>query len=109
MKQYFFNFVIFISKILIDGNVLCFDKFFFEFFFFFKENILGKIGPQRRVSHVGKQTTVPASNPEFSQQPDVKARGGKKASKPTNKTEDEFSLDNILSVQQKLLKSSEGM
>ncbi|XP_065935196.1 little elongation complex subunit 2 [Magallana gigas] len=71
------------------------------------ENILGKIGPQRRVSHVGKQTMVPASNPEFSQQSDVKARGGKKASKPTNKTEDEFSLDNILSVQQKLLKSSE--
>lgn len=84
-------------------------NFFSNFFFFFKENILGKIGPQRRVSHVGKQTTVPASNPEFSQQPDVKARGGKKTSKPTNKTEDEFSLDNILSVQQKLLKSSEGM
>lgn len=108
MKQYFFNFVIFISKILIDGNVLCLINFFSNFFFF-KENILGKIGPQRRVSHVGKQTTVPASNPEFSQQPDVKARGGKKTSKPTNKTEDEFSLDNILSVQQKLLKSSEGM
>lgn len=77
--------------------------------FFFKENILGKIGPQRRVSHVGKQTTLPASKPEFSQQLDVIARGGKKTPKPTDKTEDKFSLDNILSVQQKLLKSSEGM
>lgn len=76
---------------------------------FFIENILGKIGPQRRVSHVGKQTTVPVSKPEFSKQSGVKARGGKKNLKPTDKTEDKFSLDNILSVQQKLLKSSEGM
>lgn len=65
---------------------------------------MGKIGPQRRVSHVGKQTTVPVSK-----QSGVKARGGKKNLKPTDKTEDKFSLDNILSVQQKLLKSSEGM
>lgn len=49
MKQYFFNFVIFISKILIDGNVLCFDKFFFEFFFFSKKIFWAKLDPREEL------------------------------------------------------------
>ncbi|XP_078335724.1 uncharacterized protein LOC111134206 isoform X2 [Crassostrea virginica] len=73
------------------------------------ENILGKIGPQKRVSHVGKQVAAPINKPEGSQVQltNVKARESKKMKRQSQSVEDKFSLDNILNVQQKLLKSSE--
>lgn len=71
---------------------------------------MGKIGPQKRVSHVGKQVAAPINKPEGSQVQltNVKARESKKMKRQSQSVEDKFSLDNILNVQQKLLKSSEG-
>lgn len=48
MKQYFFNFVIFISKILIDGNVLCLISFFSNFFFS-KKIFWAKLDPREEL------------------------------------------------------------
>ena len=71
---------------------------------------MGKIGPQKRVSHVGKQVAAAINKQEGSrvQQTNVKTRESKKMKRQSQSVEDKFSLDNILNVQQKLLKSSEG-
>ncbi|XP_061196612.1 little elongation complex subunit 2-like [Saccostrea echinata] len=77
------------------------------------ENLLGNIGPHKRVSRVGRQPSTPAhsvTKPEsnqLQQVSEVKSRESKKTNQQTHKAEDKFSLDSILNVQQTLLKSGE--
>ncbi|XP_062582718.1 little elongation complex subunit 2-like [Saccostrea cucullata] len=77
------------------------------------ENLLGNIGPHKRVSRVGRLSSTPAhpvTKPETNQSTqgsEVKSRESKKTNQQTHKAEDRFSLDSLLNVQQTLLKSGE--